>query len=188
MVTKQELTYRQLVTLRDGGRVLLRPLVTEDRQVLLEFFTNTSPEDRQYLRHDITNPQVINRWVDELDYEQVLPIVAISGERIVGNATLHFRHGPERHCAEVRIYLAKEVRHRGVGTRMLQALIELARRRNIYLVEARIVSDQATVIKAFQKLGFEYKCTFEDCFMLPDGELRDVAHLVLRLRESGEEF
>ena len=36
MVTQQELTYRQLITLRDGARVLLRPLTKDDRQALID--------------------------------------------------------------------------------------------------------------------------------------------------------
>ena len=43
MVTQQELTYRQLITLRDGARVLLRPLTTDDRQALIDLFTPVSP-------------------------------------------------------------------------------------------------------------------------------------------------
>jgi hypothetical protein len=56
------------------------------------------------------------------------------------------------------------------------------------MIEAQIVNDQATTIKAFQKLGFGLKCVLDDYFILPDGELRDVAHLILRLRDSGGEF
>ncbi|GAG00294.1 unnamed protein product, partial [marine sediment metagenome] len=113
---------------------------------------------------------------------------AVINERIVGSATLHFFKGPGRHRSELRIYLAKEVRRRGVGSRMIQALIDISKRRNIYMVEAQIINEQATVIRAFQNLGFVRKCILDNYFILPDGELRDVAHLILRLRDSTEEF
>jgi RimJ/RimL family protein N-acetyltransferase len=185
---KEELAYRQLVTLPDGARVLFRPLTLDDRQALIDLFALVSPEDLQYMRHKVNDSELVGRWVDELDYDKVLPLVALMGEHIVGNATLHFFEGPARHRAEVRIFLAKEIRRRGVGRRMLQALIDLAKRRNIYMIEAQIINDQATTIKAFQKLGFDLKCVLEDYFVLPDGELRDVAHVILRLRDSGGEF
>lgn len=188
MVTKEELVFRQIITLPDGARVLLRPLSPEDRQSLIDLYGPISPEDLRYMRHDVTDSSLVGKWVDDLDYDKVLSLVAIVNERVVGNATLHFNEGPARHRAEVRIYLAKEIRRRGVGSRMLQALIDLAKRRNIYLIEARIINEQATVIRAFQNLGFMRKCILDDYFILPDGELRDVAHLILRLRESGEEF
>ena len=188
MITKQELVYRQLVTLPDGGRVLLRPLTAEDRQALIDLFVPTTADDQRYMRHNVSDPEVVGRWVDELDYDKVLPLVAIINDRIVGNATLHFFEGPARHRAEVRIFLAKEIRRRGVGSRMLQASIELAKRRSIYMIEAQIISDQTSVIKSFQKLGFELKCVLDDYFILPDGELKDVAHLILRLRDFGGDF
>jgi len=188
MITNHDVIYRQIVTLHDGARVLLRPLAPDDRQALIDMYAPISPEDHRYTRHDVTDPEVVGKWVDELNYDKVLPLIAVIGNRIVGNATLHFFEGPGRHRAEVRIFLAKEIRRRGVGSRMLQALIDLAKRRNIYLIEAQILNDQASVIKAFQALGFNLKCVFEDYFILPDGELRDIANLILYLRDSGGEF
>jgi RimJ/RimL family protein N-acetyltransferase len=188
MVTKEDLVFRQLLTLSDGGRVLLRPLTKEDRQELIDLFQKIAPEDLRYMRHNVTDADLIASWVDNLDYDDVLPLVAVINERLVGSATLHFFRGPGRHRAEVRIYLAKEVRRRGVGSRMIQALIDISKRRNIYMVEAQIINEQATVIRAFQNLGFVRKCILDNYFILPDGELRDVAHLILRLRDSSEEF
>jgi RimJ/RimL family protein N-acetyltransferase len=131
---------------------------------------------------------VIESWFENLDYSQVLPLLALFKDRVVGQATLHFRRGPERHIGEVRIFLAKDFRQRGLGTRMLNTLIDLARRRDIDLLLAEVVADQSRVIKAFQKLGFELRCTFEDYFMLPDGDTRDVAMLVLRLKRKTDVF
>jgi RimJ/RimL family protein N-acetyltransferase len=188
MITKQELVYRQLITLHDGARVLLRPLTSDDRQALIDLFAHVSAEDLRYMRHDVSDPQIVGSWVDELDYDRVLPLIALIGDRIVGLATLHFFAGPARHRAEVRVFLAKEIRRRGVGSRMLQALIDLGKRRSIYMIEVQIINDQTTVIKAFQNLGFQLKCVLEDYFILPDGELRDIADLILYLREFGGEF
>jgi RimJ/RimL family protein N-acetyltransferase len=188
MLERQDLIFRQVVTLRDGARVLLRPLIPDDRQALIDLFAPISHEDRRYFRTDVTNPDVVGSWVDNLDYERVLPLVAVIGERLVGDATLHFNHGPMRHVAEVRVFLGKDFRQRGLGGRMLQALIDIAKRRSLYILEVEIVSDQTHIIKAFQNAGFNLKCIFEDYFMLPDGALRDLAHLVLRLRSDEDKF
>lgn len=189
MITeKADLNYRQVYTLKDGGRVLVRPLAIDDRQPLHELFQNTSSEDRRYMRHDVANPSVIDGWIDHMDHEHVLPLVAVVGNHLVGVASLHFKEGPARHRAEVRVFLSKEFRQLGVGSRVLQGLIETARRRGHYLLEVEIVSDQAHLIKAFRNLGFETRAVFEDYFMMPDGELRDVAHMVLRLRSNDQEF
>jgi len=188
MVTKADLIYRQVITMRDGARVLLRPLVKTDLQALIDFFVPVSEEERRYMRHNVNDPKLISSWVENIDYDRVFPLVAVSGERIVGNATLHFNEGPARHRAEMRIFLAKDFKHRGLGSKLLQALIDIARRRNIYLVEVQVVADNVEVVKAFQKVGFETICNLDDYFMLPDGEIRDVVHLVMRLRKLEDEF
>lgn len=188
MYTKEDLVYRQVVTMRDGARVLLRPMVPSDRQALLDFFVPVSVDDRRYMRHNVSDAELVASWAENIDYEKVFPLVALVGERIVGECTLHFKKGPHRHRAELRIFLAKDFKRRGLGSKLIQANIEQARKHNIYLVEVEVVSDQVEVVKAFQKVGFETACTFEDYFMLPDGGLRDVVHLILRLRKSEDEF
>lgn len=188
MITKEDLIFRQVITLRDGARVLLRPLIADDRQALLELFLPVPPEEALYMRHNINDPAVVSDWVDQINYEKVFPLVAVVGERIVGNATLHFSPGPARHRAEVRIFLAKDFRRRGLGTKLMQALIDQARRRSLYLLEVQVVSNLVNDIKAMQKVGFEVKCTLDDYFILPDGELRDVVILILRLRPAEDDF
>jgi len=43
-------------------------------------------------------------------------------------------------------------------------------------------------IKALERLGFETVCIFEDYFMLPDGELKDIVHMINRIRPPVSEF
>lgn len=188
MFAKQDLIYRQLVTLRDGARVLLRPMTIDDRQALIELFAPVSPDDRRFFRTNVSDPDMVGSWVDDLDYDKVLPIVGLIGDRIVGDATLHFNHGPKRHIGELRIFLAKDFRNRGLGSKMFLALIDLAKRHNLYMLEGEVVADQTHIIKAFQNAGFIVKCIFEDYFITPDGELHDLAHLILRLRTDEDNF
>lgn len=188
MITKQDLIYRQLVTLRDGARVLLRPLVKEDRQALIDLFAPITSDELRFFRTNVSDPNVVGSWVDELDYDKVLPVVAVIGDRIVGDTTLHFGLGPHRHIGEARIFLAKDFRMRGLGSRMLSSLVDLAKRRNLLMLEGEVVADQTHIVRAFQNAGFVLKCTFEDFFMLPDGELKDLARLILRLRTEDDAF
>jgi len=188
MITKEDLIYRQVVTLRDGARVLLRPLTPDDRQGLLGLFLPVSKDELRFMRHNVNDPAVVNGWVDNLDYDKVFPLIAIVGDRIVGEATLHFQQGSSRHRGELRIFLAKDFRRRGLGTKLTQAIIDLAKRRSLYLLEVQTVRDLSNDIKAMEKVGFEIRCTFEDYHMLPDGELRDIVHMILRLRAQEGEF
>ena len=180
--------YRQIITLKDGANILLRPALPEDAECLLELYQSASVDDTRYLRENVKDPGIVQSWLQDLDYHEVIPLLAMVQERVVGNATLHFRSGPERHIGELRIFLAKDLRRRGLGTKMLKTLLELARKQNLYLLIAKVVANQSKVIKAFHKLGFEHRCTFEDYFILPDGELLDLVFLTLYLREDIDEF
>src|SRR5574341_1840298 len=81
--------YRNLLTRRDGTRVLLRLLDRSDKNRLQAMFAVVSDEDLKSMRDDVKNPATIQRWIDGLDYGQVIPLVAVVNDDIVGDATLH---------------------------------------------------------------------------------------------------
>ena len=184
MEDKQIVTYRKLVTLQDGVSVLLRPMVSEDYQLLVDLYSTVSNEDMRYLRHNVKDLKLIRQWCEGLDYTRVLPILAVVNKHVVGESTLHFDSGAQRHVAEVRIFLSKDYRRRGLGNYILQTMIELARKFDLHVLTAQVVSDQSHVIKAFQNLGFSQSAVLEDYFMLPDGDKRDVAIMTLNLKKS----
>lgn len=188
MVTKESLIYRQVFILRDGANVLLRPLIYEDYQGLLDLFLPLPQEESRFMRHEVTSPEVIEGWVNNINYDDVLPIIALAGDRIVGLATLHFNDRRASHRAEMRIFLARDFRRRGLGTKMSLALIDVAKKHNLYLLEVQIVRDLSSDIKAMEKVGFETQCILEDYYMLPNGEMRDVVIMLMRLRSQEGEF
>ena len=94
MIAEQSLTtYRNLITLKDGARVLLRLLTPDDRQRLIDLFAPVSSDDAKYLRNKVSNEEMVGQWVDDMNYSRVLPLVAVMRDRIVGDATLHFGEG-----------------------------------------------------------------------------------------------
>ena len=181
-------TFREMATLKDGAYVLLRPMNAKDLARLQEFYAAVGEEDLRYFRDDVKDPAVVHRWCEELDYGKVLPILALVKERVVGCATLHFCDGPKRHIAEIRLFLAKNYRKRGLGLKLSRTLIELARKQGISILVAEVVSDKTDVVKAFETLGFKPQATLDDHFMLPDGDTRDVVFLSLPLCPKTDEF
>jgi len=185
--------YRQIKTLADGSRLLLRPLSKEDKQDLVDLFARASKEDLEYFRDDAANPAVVESWVDNLDLKRVYPLVAVVDDAdgssvIVGDATLHFRERYHRHLAWVRIFLDRAYRRRGIGTAMLQSLIEIARRLDLHQLYIEVVSTEGQLIKALEGLGFRRAVTLHDYFMTSDGDTRDMTILVLHLVERSGGF
>jgi RimJ/RimL family protein N-acetyltransferase len=180
--------YRQLVTLPDGLRVCLRPLVPQDKDALVALFTSLSPDDLQYFRGDVTDASVAARWADEVDYSKVFPVVAVVGDHLVGNCTLYLGSGFTRHSAEIRVFLVKEFRRRGIGSVMIKAQIEIARKIGLHQLMAEIVESRPQVVHAFEHLGFERQAVLRDQFMTPDGDTLDSILMIKYLKRAAEDF
>ncbi len=189
METVEQLAlYRHLITLPDGMRVLLRPLVPKDRDALMALFASLPPEEVQYFRSNVANPDVVAAWAEKVDYSRIVPLVALVGDRIVGNSTLHLGADYTRHIAEIRIFLAREFRRCGIGKAMIKAQIDIARKMGLRQIIAEIVENQPQVIHAFEHLGFERQFAWRDLFMTPEGDTLDMIVLVNYLRRSADEF
>lgn len=185
---EQLTTYRHLITLPDGMRVLLRPLIPKDRDALVALFSNLPAEETQYFRSNIADPEVVAGWADNPDYSRIFPLVAVMGERIVGNSTLHIGRSFTRHVAEIRIFLAKDFRHHGIGSAMIKAQLEIARKLGLHQVICEVVESRPQVIHAFERLGFERQFAWRDLFMTAQGETLDMVVLINFLRRRTEDF
>ncbi|MCW9066797.1 MAG: hypothetical protein OQJ78_10935 [Ignavibacteriaceae bacterium] len=84
-------TYQKEAVLKDGTKILLRPMVTEDQDALYEFFKGVSEEEARYLRDDVKSRLLIESWAKNLDYSRTLPILAIKDDIIVVDATINRR-------------------------------------------------------------------------------------------------
>jgi len=188
MLPEQIKNFREMVTLKDGAYVLLRPMNSTDETHLLEFYSAVSDEDMRYFRHYAKDPELIHTWCAQLDYSKVMPLLAFVKDHVVGSASLHFFEGPKRHVGEVRMFLAKDFRKRGLGMKMIKALIDLARKQGMGILQAEVIAEQTKVVKAFEQLGFKSQTTLDDYFLFPDGDSRDVVFLTLSLRAKTDEF
>jgi len=188
MLPEQIKNFREMVTLKDGAYVLLRALIHEDKTRLTEFYKATSEEDFRYFHHNVKDETLIASWCEDINYGKILPILALAKDRVVGSATLHFFDGPKRHIGEVRLYLAKDYRKRGLGMKMIRALIDVARKQGLTILLAEVIADKTKVVKAFEQLGFHSNCALDDFFMFPDGDLCDVVIMTMSLRPKVDEF
>lgn len=187
-VWDQIVNYRKTKVLPGGARLLLRPLRKEDKEAFVGLFSRALREDLEWYRIDAADPAVVASWVDNLDYRRVFPLVAFVNHQLIGNATLHFGEHYHRHLAWVRIFLDRDYRRQGIGTLMVQSLIEIARRLGLYQLYAEIVTTQPQVISAFLDLGFRQVTTLQDYFITSMGETLDMAILVLNLVEQRGKF
>ncbi len=166
------------VTLRDETSVTLRPMVRPDKDALLDFFRRLPPEDRQFLKDDVTRAEIIEAWARGLDYDRVLPILAESEGRIVGDATLHRQvYGWMRHVGEIRVVTDAYYRRRGLASAMAREIFYLALQMGLDKMVAEMVADQIAAIKVFEKLGFQQEARLANHVVDLNGRKHDLVIL-----------
>src|SRR5256885_1120274 len=75
--------YPQQVALRDGRKVLLRPFTSADTDALYDFFHRLPAAYQRFAWDAIENRALIESWGQNIDYDKVLPMLALDGSRIV---------------------------------------------------------------------------------------------------------
>ncbi len=168
--------YRKFATLKNGKRVMFRFLNEQDREALIQMFHEAPEEDVRFLKQDVKDLKLVNYWIDHLDYRRVLPLVAVDleGNRIIADATLHRGKHAAKHIGEIRIFVGRGFRNLGLGSLMLEEILNLALQENLMWVKAEILAEHKKVIKAFRAKGFDQKCTLDDFFVRKDGVTHDV--------------
>ena len=177
-------TYPKTISLDDGTPVTLRPLLKADEAALVEYFGSLPPEDRLCLKDDVTDPKVIENWIYELNYDTLLPLIALNDGHIVGDATLHFNPiGWTRHQAELRLTTSTLFRVRGLGTTLLQNLIDIATRLGLEQISIEIPPRLDKAFYLFEKMGFKEVANLQGFVKDLEGTESDLVLMVKYLQE-----
>lgn len=174
--------YPQEAVLRDGRRVLLRPFTDKDVDALYDFFHRMPVEYRRFAWDNLDNHVLIEEWGRNIDYSKVFPLLAVDGQRVVADATLHIRKGgPLRLVGRIKWMLDPDYRGDGLGTALVNQLIHIASERGMRHISCMLISDlEADAVKTLEGLGFT---TYVErgYGTDPDGNQHDMTKLVLKL-------
>jgi GNAT superfamily N-acetyltransferase len=174
--------YPQEATLRDGRRVLLRPFAEKDVDALYDFFHRMPIEYRRFAWDNVDNRHLIEAWGREIDYGKVFPLIALDGNHIVADATLHRRGGgPLRLVGRVKWMIDPQYRGAGLGTILVQQLVNIARERGLRHMSCMLISDlEADAVRTLEGLGFS-SFVQPGYGTDPDGNQHDMTKLILKL-------
>lgn len=168
--------------LRDGKRLLIRPFEQKDTEALYEFFHSLPQEVRRFAWDDIDDRALVETWGRTLDYEKVLPLIAINGSSIVADATLHLRErGPLRLVGRIKWLFNPAYRGLGLGITLVNTFISIARSRGLRYLTCMLIADaEKDAVDTLRNLGFdEYRVP--DYGVDPDGNPHDMVKLALKL-------
>jgi RimJ/RimL family protein N-acetyltransferase len=148
--------YPKEITLRDDARAVLRPMVPEDAGGLWDFLRHLPEIDKSHFHEDVDRREVVERWAKSLDYDAALPILAIQGDRVVGSVTLYRnRTGWKQRIGIVRILIAPDFRHKGLGTALIREIRHLGEKLALNYLLAEVIEEQQAAVRALERMGFE---------------------------------
>lgn len=151
------------IALKDGAQVSLRPLRKTDEDGFLNFFQAVPAPERLFIKHRVTEASVIKDWCQNIDLGRNLPLLAMVGDEIVADATLHQQLGGwKRHIGRVSVLVHPKHRGRGLAKAMVQEIVEIARNTGLEKVEAEFIGEQATAVHLFAMLGFSQLLLLEN--------------------------
>src|SRR5215831_2430990 len=132
------------VVLRDGSKVVIRPVRSEDAPLLADGFTRLGPASRQlrFLRRkDELSAAELRHYthVDHHDHE-ALGALEHTGGRGVGIAR-YVRDADDPHAAEIAVTVVDDWQGRGLGTELLIRLSARARSEGICRFTALVADD-----------------------------------------------
>jgi acetyltransferase len=153
--------YVSSFTTRDGVTLRIRPIRPEDEPLMVCFHEKLS-EQTVYLRY-VENLKLSRRIAHErlsricfVDYDREMVLVALAtgaaGEEITGVARLSRFHG--REDAELAVLVRDDFQRRGVGTALVERLLQVAREEKISRVVAYILPENLGMQRTAARLGF----------------------------------
>ncbi len=154
------------MTLKNGENILLRPIRAEDEDIERELLENLSDRSLYYRFFSagikITR-SMLSRFTN-IDYDRETAIVAEyedeTGKHLAGVVRLALN--PDRKEGEYAIAIRDDWQGRGLGGKMTDFILEIARIRDIKRIHATVLSDNRPMLRLFKSRGFSDRSLDED--------------------------
>jgi acyl-CoA hydrolase len=153
-------------TLKDGTEIFFRPVRPTDEAALSEMLYSLSAASvkRRYFTHTKTFPHKDVQKLTNVDYEQNLAIVGVvpgpeGGEEIV--AIAQYFLDPKSMVGEVAFIVQDEWQDKGMGSVLLEYLVQIARRRGVRSFYATVLPINKAMLTIFYNSGYKINTEFD---------------------------
>ncbi len=156
------------VLLRDGRTAHLRPILHEDAEGLVEFYSQVSDESK-YFRFFAPMPTLSDRDVERftnVDYHERVAFVMTVAQRIIGVGrydVIDTSEGVTR--AEVAFLVQDAHQGRGIAQLLLEHLAQAGRERGVDRFVAEVLPDNRRMIQVFREQGYTVKGGWDEGVM-----------------------
>lgn len=154
------LKYNKIILLKDGRECCLRNETENDAQEVLDVFNLTHTETDYLLTYPDENSFTVEQegafLKAKTESSNEIEIIAVVDGKIAGTAGIDAvgNKYKTKHRAEFGIGIAKEFWGLGLGRALTEACIECAKEAGYTQLELDVVSDNASAISLYKKVGF----------------------------------
>lgn len=170
--------FRQPITLRDGRPALIRVMRPDDKQRLQSAFAKLDPQSvyTRFFSYRKELPERAFERIAEIDFVNLAGLVVTIGagadETVIGGASYVGRTAADgAKLAEVAFTIEEDFQGQGLASKLLAALVTLARRHGLVRFEADVLAGNSPMLAVFQRSGLPLRKRREG----------DVVHLELDL-------
>lgn len=155
--------YPKTVTLKDARTIILRPLQARDEAAFHAFFQSVPQTELILFKHRVTDRDVIQQWCHNIDYGKVLPLLALDGDAVIADASLHQTLGGwKRHIGRISVVVHPKHRGQGLAGLLVDELMDIARHLGLEKLEAEFLGEQRAARHLFEKRGFNQFLYLQD--------------------------
>ena len=180
---------KKIETLKDGTKTSIRELHINDLDKLMKFFSALPPEDRKYLRIDVTNKEVVEERIKLIETGKVFRLVALSDDKIIADGALELSpEGWREHQGELRVIVARPFQHKGLGMIIVRELYFIAVEKKVEQVVVKMMRPQIAAKRIFRKLGFREEHLIPDYVRDMSGEKQDLIIMTCNTKDLWKEL
>ena len=152
--------FQRSFTLNDGRPALIRVVHPDDRERIEAAFAQLEPRTiySRYFTYRKRLPAETLERIGQVDFEHVAGLVVTiagdNGETIIGGAGYVGRIAEDgAKVAELAFTVEEDFQHQGLGKRLFEALLEIARRHGIVRFEAEVLAENLPMLNVFRHCG-----------------------------------
>ena len=159
------------IQLNDGTDIVIRPIRPEDAEMEAEFVRNLSNEAK-YFRfmnalQELSQEMLVR--LTQIDYYNEMALIAVRphaagpddvSEEQIG--VVRYTTNLDQKSCEFALVVADAWQQRGIGSRLMQALMEAARTRGFHSMEGEVLGSNQPMLALVRDLGFTVRTSPDD--------------------------
>jgi len=146
-------------TAKDGRRVVLRSIRWEDLDDCLEFINSLVEEGADILRDTEVSREEEAEWLGRrlarIDKGEIIDVVAEVKGKMVANSEVEKRSSLMSHVGSLGIAIKSGYRGIGIGTKIMQTLIEASKKAGLKILVLDVFDINETAKALYKKMGFK---------------------------------